>query len=275
MKPLLKRTLFGAIYVATIVFPLLFVPALFPLFAIIYTTGMMAEYLKISVGRDLPDLPKVLAFIFALTLFTTVLYVFCCGADVKWLFLCLIPLAAIFASMISNHGKFDAYTKLFFGLVYIAVPCGLSPILVYSGDGFDGKIMLCFFILIWAADVGAYLLGSALGQRPGARKLAPEISPKKSWWGFAGAVIISTAVSIVLQLTGLFAVPLVHAVVLGPLFGVCAVAGDLVESIWKRHFGVKDSGNAIPGHGGFLDRLDSSIFTFPIAAVYLILFNIL
>lgn len=274
MSPLLKRSVFGAIYVATIILPLLFVPVLFPVFAIIYMVGMLVEYNKISIGRELPDLPKLLSILTVLVFFDTVLF-YCNGADARWIFLTLIPLGLIFCSMIRNHSKFDSYTKLLYGLVYIGIPCGLAPVLVYRGGEFDGRIMLCFFILIWAADVGAYLVGTAFGQHPGARKLAPEISPKKSWWGFGGSIVLSISAAAVLQLTGLFRIPLVHSLILGLVFGVCAVAGDLVESILKRYFGVKDSGNVIPGHGGFLDRLDSSIFTFPIGAVYLIILNLI
>ena len=82
-------------------------------------------------------------------------------------------------------------------------------------------------------------------------------------------MILGVAVAVVLNLTGLLEVKMIHAVILGVIISVGAVAGDLVESLWKRAFGVKDSGNCIPGHGGMLDRFDSSLVAIPLAAIYL------
>ena len=135
--------------------------------------------------------------------------------------------------------------------------------------------MLSLFILIWMSDVGAYCVGTALGQRPDARKLAPSISPKKSWWGFWGGVFFCVAAAVGLHFLTWLPFGLLHCIALGVIVSVAGVCGDLFESMWKRHFGVKDSGNCIPGHGGMLDRFDSSLVAIPLACVYLTLTGLL
>jgi phosphatidate cytidylyltransferase len=125
----------------------------------------------------------------------------------------------------------------------------------------DGRTLaLATVIGIWAADVAAYFVGSLIGRH----RLAPRISPKKSWEGFYGGVLATTAVwlAVAYQFPGVLSTP--WAVGIGIVAAIVALLGDLFESRLKREAGVKDSGSALPGHGGFLDRLDSLIFAAPI-----------
>jgi len=136
-------------------------------------------------------------------------------------------------------------------------------------------MLLSFFILIWVCDVGAYCLGTAFGQKPDSKKLAPKISPKKSWWGFWSAVISGIAAATGLHYLTWLPFSLLHCIAIGLVISVGGVCGDLVESMWKRHFDVKDSGNCIPGHGGMLDRFDSALIAIPLACIYLSFFGLI
>ena len=128
-----------------------------------------------------------------------------------------------------------------------------------------GPQLVAFLLLVvWLGDAGAYYTGKRLGKH----KLSPRISPKKTVEGLAGGIIASIITAIVIQLTFLEEFPLVHAILVGVVLSIAGVIGDLAESMWKRSAAVKDSGTLIPGHGGFLDRLDSILFTAPILYVY-------
>lgn len=133
----------------------------------------------------------------------------------------------------------------------------------------DGKFYLIFFIVVTKfSDMGAYVVGSLLGRH----KLIPRISPGKTWEGFAGALLFSTGASLAfhgLAPARLAGMNWAHAVVLGLLLSAAAVVGDLIESLFKREAGVKDSGRFLPGIGGVLDLLDSILFNAPIMYLYL------
>lgn len=135
--------------------------------------------------------------------------------------------------------------------------------------GVEGRYYVLYFILVTKfSDVGAYVTGSLIGRH----KMIPRISPGKTWEGFAGAIAWSTAASVAFAwLAGprLAGMNLTHAVVLGVLLSVAAVIGDLIESLFKREAGVKDSGRLFPGIGGILDLLDSLLFNAPLMYLYL------
>lgn len=125
-----------------------------------------------------------------------------------------------------------------------------------------GLVDAAFLILvIWGTDIGAYLAGRLCG----GPKLAPKISPGKTWSGAVGGTLIGAAIGVVLALVTKGA-PL-HAFGAGILISFCAQAGDLMESAIKRKLGVKDSGRSIPGHGGLFDRLDGFLTAVPLAAI--------
>lgn len=139
---------------------------------------------------------------------------------------------------------------------------------------FSGNLLICFFIIIWASDVGAYCFGTALGQKFGP-KLFPSVSPKKSWIGSAGGFICALIAAWVLnEYTTLMNFhSIIHIIAIAAIINIGGAYGDLVESQLKRNFGVKDSGNIMPGHGGMLDRFDSVIIGFPLAIIYLEIFT--
>ena len=139
-----------------------------------------------------------------------------------------------------------------------------------SAAGFDAGYWLLFFILTTkCSDIGAYSLGSLIGRH----KMIPSVSPGKTWEGFVGAILLSTAAAMVMAhywgATSLGGMTLGHAAALGPVLAVGAVIGDLVEPVLKRDSGVKDSGSFFPGIGGILDLLDSLLFNAPLMFLYL------
>jgi phosphatidate cytidylyltransferase len=124
---------------------------------------------------------------------------------------------------------------------------------------------LAVFFFIWAADTLAYVAGRALGKH----KLAPSISPKKTWEGFIGGIVGAVLVGVALKYTWLGYLAWPHVIVLALIGGIVGPLGDLAESGFKRSVGVKDSGNVLPGHGGLLDRFDALILTAPLYYLYL------
>jgi phosphatidate cytidylyltransferase len=126
------------------------------------------------------------------------------------------------------------------------------------------KLVFFLLLVVWLGDSGAYYVGKKFGKR----KLSPRISPKKTIEGLVGGFIASIITALVIHFTFFREFPLVHAVVAGVLLSFAGVTGDLAESMWKRSAAVKDSGTLIPGHGGFLDRFDSILFTAPILYCY-------
>ena len=174
----------------------------------------------------------------------------------------------------SNTAGIVAISTTLFGLMY--VPWLLNFIQkinfffpVQSGLAVDGKYYVVYFILVTKfSDSGAYAVGSLIGKH----KMIPRISPGKTWEGFAGAIVVSTLGSVLFahffrdRLVGM---NLLHAIILGIILSVCAVVGDLIESLFKREAGVKDSGRLFPGIGGILDLLDSLLFNAPIMYLYL------
>lgn len=126
------------------------------------------------------------------------------------------------------------------------------------------KLVFFLLLVVWLGDSGAYYVGKKFGRH----KLSPRISPKKTVEGLAGGITASIIAAIVIHFTFFPNFPLLHAIIAGTILSFSGVIGDLAESMWKRSAAVKDSGTLIPGHGGFLDRFDSILFTAPILYCY-------
>ncbi|RKS96332.1 phosphatidate cytidylyltransferase [Chryseobacterium defluvii] len=180
--------------------------------------------------------------------------------------LALIAIAVVTLFKYPNELYYDS-GKLIFTVIYVALPfsfaLGLPKYSTYNHT-FSLEVLF-LFILIWSSDTFAYLAGKFFGKH----KMAPKISPKKTWEGYAGGVILTLVLSYFVEqyqpeLRG-------NWMVVGFLVATFAPLGDLVESQLKRTFGVKDSGNIIPGHGGILDRLDSFLICAPVVYLYFIL----
>ena len=178
----------------------------------------------------------------------------------------LLGIAALTLFRYKNELYFDS-GKLIFTVIYTAIPFGFAlglPKYSVQRNFFTAEV-LYLFILIWSSDTFAYIAGRLFGKH----KMAPKISPKKTWEGFAGGLILTLLLAFGIEhyqpdLRG-------NWIVVGLLVAVFAPLGDLMESQLKRNFGVKDSGTLIPGHGGVLDRLDSFILCVPVVYLYFML----
>jgi len=168
----------------------------------------------------------------------------------------------------TNTAGLLAISTTLFGLMYVAWLLNFIQKINFF-PGVDGHFYLLYFLVITKfSDTGAYLVGSLIGRH----KMIPRISPGKTWEGFGGALAVSVLASVVFvyylgdHMRGMNQM---HAVILGLLLGLAAVVGDLIESIFKREAGIKDSGHFFPGIGGILDLLDSLLFNAPIMYLYL------
>ncbi len=197
-------------------------------------------------------------------------------------FLIIIPFISVIMIMELYRVQdkpFDSLAHTFFPLFYTVLPFSLFPFSAFHHTGlnslishgdiiFSPGILVGFFLLIWANDTGAYLAGISFGRH----RLMERISPRKTWEGFFGGLIIAALVAWLLA-GWLGAVNTPRWIVISVIISVTGTYGDLIESMLKRSAGVKDSGNIMPGHGGFLDRFDSTIISFPMVYLFISLFG--
>ncbi|MBH0229306.1 phosphatidate cytidylyltransferase [Halobacillus yeomjeoni] len=158
--------------------------------------------------------------------------------------------------LVKNRFTFDDAGFLLISVIYIGM--GFN----YLIETRDGGLEYLFFALfvVWATDTGAYLFGRAFGKN----KLWPQISPKKTIEGSVGGIVLACITAVIFQLVAPLDHSMLIVLVVTVLISIAGQIGDLVESAFKRHYAVKDSGKILPGHGGVLDRFDSLIFILPI-----------
>jgi phosphatidate cytidylyltransferase len=237
---------------------------------------MMKEFLHMTCGKNY-WFSQILSILAGATLFTLTYFYKGFNVPGRFVILAFVPVFVLMINSlyVKDKSRFDKFSNLYTALIYIAVPWSLLNFAVFNQAGeFNGKMLLCFFAIIWGTDVGAYMFGITLGQKYG-KKLFPSISPKKSWIGFWGGLFTSVLVAVILHYVGLFSFDILHCIIMAVLLCITGVYGDLIESQWKRHYEVKDSGNLIPGHGGLLDRFDSALIAIPIGIIYLVMINVL
>ena len=293
MKNFIIRTLSGLAFTVLVIGSILCGPVAFAVVFGIIMVIAVYEFLNITVGeKELKEnLPaKVFTIVAAICLFVNMFLIVAYGFNPMYLLFTMLPVVGIFISnmyvkrynehsitfvdgeRIRENNGYEMFPFSIAALIYVALPFSLFPLVLFDTTGvYNYTLLLSMLILLWCTDVGAYLLGSTLGQMNNHR-LFLSISPKKSWEGFFGGLILSVAGAIVLRYMGLLDLSLTDSIVLGVIICVFGVLGDLVESQLKRNFGVKDSGNIMPGHGGMLDRFDGALLAFPVAIIYLIFF---
>ena len=275
MNNLGVRTISAIGFVLVMLAGLLIDRLLFAALVLFIMTVMMLEFYRMTIGDKLRP-QRVIGIITGWAMFLLVFLNCSYGVSGKYISLSAIPLIVLMASSLraKDRADFNLVSYIFTGLVYIAVPMTLSNFIAFNGGSFNALLLLCFFVIIWCSDMGAYFIGSTLGKKFD-RKLCPEVSPQKSWAGFWGGLLFALIAILILKLVGLMELPGVHCVILAVIMHVAGVFGDLFESQWKRTCNVKDSGRIIPGHGGMLDRFDSAIFAIPSGAIYLALLDLL
>ena len=163
---------------------------------------------------------------------------------------------------------FQTSSNLIFALIYVALPFILFMKIPFMADGkFMYSIPLGVMLFLWAGDSGAYFVGKSIGRT----KLFERISPKKTWEGTIGGLLSSLLLAFIVS--KLFNhLPFKEWAMIATITFVFGAFGDLVESLFKRNIGIKDSGRLIPGHGGFLDRFDGLLLAAPMVYIYLKLF---
>jgi len=276
MNNFVKRTISGIGFAAIMLAAFLTNEYVYGVVMFLSLIIMMKEFLTMTCGNEY-RYSQALSIFSGAVLFTLIYLYKAFHFPGRLVILAFVPvfLLMINSLYLKDKTRFDKFANLYAVLIYIAVPWSLLNFAVFNAAGeFNGILLLCFFCIIWGTDVGAYIFGITLGQKYG-KKLFPSISPKKSWIGFWGGLATAVGVAIALHYVGLFRFDLIHCIFMGVLLCVAGVYGDLIESQWKRHYNVKDSGNLIPGHGGLLDRFDSALIAIPIGIIYLVVMNVL
>lgn len=277
LKNLIARTITGILFVAIMVtcflqpFNMIIVFAIITGLATWEFTGLVNKHKHVNVNRLISTVASVYFFLAVagvnsgaiqtnavfVPYLLTIIYLFVSGLYTK-----------------SDDSVDDwAYTML--SQLYIALPFSMINVIAFrqAADGLNYYyylLPLSIFIFLWTNDTGAYCAGSLFGKH----KLFPRISPAKSWEGSIGGgllVLIVASVIYYVESRGenLSGLNLLEWLGLGLVVVVFGTWGDLVESLLKRTLGIKDSGNMLPGHGGILDRFDSSLMAIPAAVVYL------
>jgi phosphatidate cytidylyltransferase len=277
MRNFIVRAITGVLFVAVLVCSFLRPQTMVLLFALITGltiwefTGLVNNREKVAVNRLISTVAGVYLF-FAMAGFCSEFT----PSAVFIPYLVSIIYLMVAELYLKNEDPIHDWAYTMMAQLYIALPFSLLNTLAFHAapQGFvtyDVVLPLSVFVFLWMNDTGAYLCGSLLGKH----KLFPRISPGKSWEGSIGGGILVIGVAVLvwyltdqyqLNQLGLTAIEWAG---LGLTVVVFGTWGDLVESLFKRTIGIKDSGNILPGHGGMLDRFDSSLLAIPAAVVYL------
>lgn len=266
MNNFAKRTLSGAVYVALVVSALLAGLKYFiPLFAFI-TAVCLWEFLSNEVKKG--SQTKYLGVIGGTLLYIIAAYGLLGETSLLWYlpFLLALPLLILVMGLLQpKEPNFQDAGQLLLSFFYIVVPfILLTATQLWHLPGSGLSPLIGVFILFWTNDTGAYLSGKMLGKHA----LFPEVSPKKTWEGLIGGVLLCLIAAYVLSLYAL-SFSLQQWLIIGSLVAVFGTLGDLVESMWKRNLDIKDSGKIMPGHGGLLDRFDGFFVALPAIHIYL------
>ncbi len=240
-------------------------------FLIVFSLFMLvqlSEFLNFARLRGYQPLPSAL-YLLGLLIFVELFFIAQHALSYNVL---LLVIAGVFLAFIvelfrSSQTPMENLAFLLLGLFYIAVPFSFLNFLVFPakfGYAFDYKLIFVFFILIWATDIGAYFVGRFLGKH----SLFKRISPNKTVEGLVGGAVLNLTVALLIAYFFEF-FDYKDAIAFWLIIVICGTIGDLIESMFKRQVGLKDSGNIMPGHGGLLDRFDSTLVAVPFIILYL------
>lgn len=273
MNKTVKRTISGIAFILVMIAGLFINEFTFAGLMVFVLITMMNEFYDMTMGKEGFKVIRLYS-IFCGVLFFVGIYAHVALQQKLTAGALALPIILLVCATVHvyNRDEFNKVAYLFTGLAYVSVPISLSSYVVFRTGEYSGLLLLLFFIIIWASDTGAYCLGCTLGKN--GKKMCPAISPNKSWWGFVGGLIFAEAAAVAMHFLGYLDFPLLHCIALGAIMHVAGVYGDLFESQWKRFCGVKDSGNVIPGHGGLLDRFDSSLIAIPAGVAFLVVTNL-
>lgn len=270
----IPRTITGVIFVAAIVVSILYNPVSFSsIFAAVTAltihefAGLINETEKVHINKLITMAGGIYLF-FAFAGYCSNMI----GSRIFLPYLLILMYLLISELYLNQKNPINNWTYSIFTQIYIALPFSLLNVLYYqTAQGtttINSILPLSVFIFLWASDTGAYCIGSMIGKH----RLFERISPKKSWEGSIGGGLLAIIAATILSHFFPF-MNILQWIGLATIIVVFGTWGDLIESLFKRKLGVKDSGNILPGHGGFLDRFDSALLAIPAAVCYLYLIS--
>lgn len=275
MKNLVQRTITGILFVAILVGGILFSPLTFGLLFMLITALSVWEFARLVNQRADVAVNPFITTLGGVYLFLAI-YCYCTEATDARIFIpyLLILIYLLVSELyLKQPSPMNNWAYSLMSQLYVALPFALLCVLAFQRNAvesdsspisFNAILPLSVFIFNWSNDTGAYCTGMLFGRH----RLFERISPKKSWEGSVGGGIISVIVSLVMAhfFPFLSTLQWVGFALVVVVFGTW---GDLVESLLKRQLGIKDSGNILPGHGGMLDRFDSTLLAVPAVVLYL------
>ncbi|WP_366182744.1 phosphatidate cytidylyltransferase [Flavobacterium ovatum] len=278
MNETLKRSLSGAVYVFLLIFSILYsTESFFILFGAFLLTATVEFCSLVKINKIAPFLIATLcyAFFYSITFATNGILL---SLKFNKTFDLIVLGTTLFVSAKCIHFLFDSkaltinsLSKYIYLIGYIILPFIIITKIPFGKTGYNPKILISIFILIWTNDSFAYIVGKSIGKT----KLFERISPKKTFEGFFGGVFFTVLASYIIAK---YYIQIAESnlyiwIVIAVIVGVFGTIGDLIESKFKRVAEVKDSGKIMPGHGGVLDRLDSVIFVAPIVFLFYQILN--
>lgn len=284
MNTFLTRASTAIIFAGIVIGGLLLSHWTFLVLILFILIGSILEFYRISAPMFKKDKSKLKFYktmVLTMSLFSAAISYLVSFGHIPTNYLYSVPLfiAAIFYTelVLKSRKPFRSIGLNLLALYYITLPLTLTFFIANLQGGFTGAILLGVLFIIWANDTGAYIIGSLIGRN----KLIPHVSPNKTIEGFLGGGVFCFILAylnihifkdIALLNTLSLIKPNVWYMIAGVVF-VFATMGDLVESLLKRSLKIKDSGNILPGHGGFLDRFDAFLFVLPFVVAIIKIFN--
>ena len=284
MNETLKRSISGAIYVILLLASILFstnknFDSFFILFGIFLIIAVFEFCGLVNINKTVPILFAGATYFLTYRIANAtkgevLLYSIRYNQNIEKIVLFLVLLVSIKCLLFlfnENQTTLNSYSKYVYLIGYIILPFLLITKIPFGKVGYNPKIIISIFILIWTNDTFAYIVGKSIGKR----KLFEKVSPKKTIEGFVGGVVFAIIASYIISK---YYIEIVESntfiwIITALIVSVFGTIGDLIESKFKRIAGVKDSGRIMPGHGGILDRLDSVIFATPIIFLFYQILN--
>jgi phosphatidate cytidylyltransferase len=263
---LATRTITGLLYGMSLIGSLLLSQHTFYLFFFIVMILGLKEFYQLVEHKSVKP-QKLIGFIISIEVFLSTYFYFLDQTIFQLLLgLILFSVFIVFTIELFRDKtiSFNNIGATLMSVIYVAIPLSLLSFLAHNETNeYHYQMILSIFILVWLSDMGGYFAGVNFGKH----KLLERVSPKKSWEGVVGGLILCLIGSYVLSLY----FPIMSKaqwLILGAIVCVSSVIGDLIESMLKRSANIKDSGNILPGHGGILDRFDSVLFVIPIVYIF-------
>ena len=277
MKNFIQRAITGLIFVAVLIGCIIGGPLSFGVLFCIISALATVEFCNLMNKHEGVNMNRNICVLGSLAMFLSFFYYGLNPAETSVFipYLIIIVYLMISELYLKKENPLNSWAYAMLSQLYVGLPFALLNVLAFQStcpeatSGYLFILPLSIFIFNWINDTGAYCTGMLLGKHP----LFKRISPKKSWEGSIGGAVFSIAGAF--ALANFFPIlSTLEWVGLGLTVVVFGTWGDLTESLMKRHLGIKDSGNILPGHGGMLDRFDSAIMAIPAAVVYLYFINL-